>query len=103
MAAVPAVAAVPTVTTIPAVTTIQPMPTSTVIVQQPQRRKPENYMVFSVLVTFFCNCPLGMLAWIFSCLSDTSYNEGWSSYFFFFLFSFYKCSYYEHFFVTFEF
>jgi len=57
------------------VTTVQPIPTNTVIIQQ-QRRKPENYMVFAILVTIFCNCPLGTLAWIFSCLSDSSYDEG---------------------------
>lgn len=63
----------------PMVTTVQPMvttvPTSTVIIQQGPR-KPENYMVMAILVTFFCNCPLGTLAWVFSCLSDTSHSEG---------------------------
>ena len=57
------------------VTTMQAVPQNTVIIQQGPR-KPENYMVMAVLVTFFCNCPLGTLAWIFSCLSDSSYNEG---------------------------
>ena len=59
------------------ITTVQPMmPTTNTVVIQQQQRKPENYMVMAVLVTFFCNCPLGTLAWIFSCLSDGSYNEG---------------------------
>ena len=53
------------------VATVQP----TVVIQQ-QRRKPENYMVFAVLVTFFCNPVFGIIAWIFSCLSDNAFNEG---------------------------
>merc|ERR1712062_847017 len=53
------------------VATVQP----TVVIQQ-QRRKPENYMVFAVLVTFFCNPVFGIIAWIFACLSDNAFNEG---------------------------
>ena len=41
----------------------------------PSTRKPQNYMILS-LVTLFFNCPFGCAAVVFSLLSSKSYFEG---------------------------
>lgn len=61
----PAVSAVTTVT--------QP---NVVVVQQQQNNKPNNYMTMAVLTLFLCGSPFAIVAWIFSCLSDSAYEEG---------------------------
>lgn len=38
--------------------------------------KPNNHLVFSILVTLFCCLPLGVVAIVKSCAVDSAYNAG---------------------------
>ena len=38
--------------------------------------KPDNYLVWSILVTLFCCLPFGIVAIIKSCAVDSAYNVG---------------------------
>ncbi len=38
--------------------------------------KPDNYLVWSILVTLFCCLPFGIVAIVKSCAVDSAYNSG---------------------------
>uniref|UniRef100_A0A7S3XPY1 PDZ domain-containing protein n=1 Tax=Heterosigma akashiwo TaxID=2829 RepID=A0A7S3XPY1_HETAK len=38
--------------------------------------KPNDWMVHSIIATFCCCCPLGMVAWCYSCRVDVAYTSG---------------------------
>ena len=38
--------------------------------------KPDNYLVWSILVTLFCCLPFGVVAIVKSCAVDSAYNSG---------------------------
>lgn len=38
--------------------------------------KPNNYLVFSILVTIFCCIPTGIVAIVYSTQTDSAYNAG---------------------------
>lgn len=40
------------------------------------RQKPDNYLVFSILVTMFCCLPFGIVAIVKSCGVDSAYLAG---------------------------